>query len=223
MLHGGYDGVNFLDSSAKKLNDKSTSFDTSGAAEANYVAPGLVINPNGTGQTNSSVLSYTTAVDIMTDPMVVNINILGIPGIRETYITDYTLTKVRDYGLAYYIMDIPSYDDGGTRLYDESTTRPDVEKTVSSFDSRAIDNNYAGTYFPSVTIDDTVNEICAMSGTAETLPSPVTVITFEAGVVIASKFITAFTAFAAINTVAMMRKRAASLPTHGFSRTPFRI
>jgi hypothetical protein len=157
MLHGGYDGVNFLDSSAKKLNDKSTSFDTSGAAEANYVAPGLVINPNGTGQTNSSVLSYTTAVDIMTDPMVVNINILGIPGIRETYITDYTLTKVRDYGLAYYIMDIPSYDDGGTRLYDESTTRPDVEKTVSSFDSRAIDNNYAGTYFPSVTIDDTVN------------------------------------------------------------------
>jgi hypothetical protein len=157
MLHGGYDGVNFLDSSAKKLNDKSTSFDTSGAAEASYVAPGMIINPNGTGQTNSSVLSYTTAVDIMTDPMMVNINILGIPGIRETYITDYALTKVRNYGLAYYIMDIPSYDDNNTRLYDESTSRPDVEKTVSSFDSRAIDNNYAGTYFPSVTIDDTVN------------------------------------------------------------------
>jgi phage tail sheath protein FI len=55
-------------------------------------------------------------------------------------------------------MDIPNYDDSGNRLYDDSTARPDVEKSASSFDSRAIDNNFAGTYFPDVFIDDTTNK-----------------------------------------------------------------
>ncbi len=158
MMCGGYDGVNFLDRDARRLNDKSTSFDALGGAEVSYVAPGMLINPNGTGQTNSTVLSYTTAIDIMTDPMVVNTNILVIPGIRESFITDYAMKKVRDYGLAFYVMDIASYDDESNRLYDDSTTRPDVDKTAAALDTRAVDNNYVGTYFPNVFIDDTTNK-----------------------------------------------------------------
>jgi len=157
MMYGGYDGVNILDRDAKRLNDKSTSFDAGGGAESSYVAPGMLINPNGAGQSNSTVLSYTTAIDIMTDPMMVKTNILAIPGIRESFITDYAMKKVRDYGLAYYVMDIPSYDDSSNRLYDDSTARPDVDKTASAFDTRAVDNNYAGTYFPNVFIDDQTN------------------------------------------------------------------
>lgn len=157
LMYGGYDGVNFLDRDARRLNDKSTSFDADGGAETSYVAPGMLINPNGTGQSNSTVLSYTTAIDVMTDPMVVNTNILTIPGIRESFITDYAMRKVRDYGLAFYVMDIPSYDDEATRLYDDSTGRPDVEKTAAALDTRAVDNNYAGTYFPNVFIDDLTN------------------------------------------------------------------
>lgn len=157
MMFGGYDGVNFLDRNARRLNDKASSFDAGGGAEISYVAPGLLINPNGTGQSNSTVLSYTTAIDIMTDPMVVNTNILTIPGIRESFISDYAMKKVRDYGLAFYVMDIASYDDLATRLYDDSTGRPDVEKTAAALDTRAVDNNYAGTYFPNVFIDDATN------------------------------------------------------------------
>lgn len=157
LMFGGFDGVNFLDRDARRLNDKSTSFDTGGAADVNYIAPGLKINPNGAGQSNASVLSYMTAIDIMTDPMVVNTNILAIPGIRESFVTDYAMKKARDYGLAFYVMDIPSYDDLGARLYDDSTTRPDVEKTNAAVDTRAIDNNYAATYFPNVFIDDATN------------------------------------------------------------------
>lgn len=158
MLCGGYDGVNFLDRDAVRLNDRATSFDAGGGAEANYVAPGMLINPNGTGQANSSVLSYMTAIDIMTDPMIVNSNILAVPGIRESFVTDYAMRKNREYGLAYCVIDIPSYDDTGARLYDDSTTgRSDVEKTTAAFDGRVIDNNYAGTYYPSVFIDDATN------------------------------------------------------------------
>jgi hypothetical protein len=157
MMFGGYDGVNILDKNARRLNDKSTSFDALGGAEQSYVAPGMLINPNGTGQSNSSVLSYTTAIDIMTDPMVVNTNILNIPGIKESFVTDYAMKKVRDYGLAFYVMDIPSYDDASNRLYDDSTARPDVEKTAAALDTRAVDNNYVGTYFPNVFVDDETN------------------------------------------------------------------
>jgi phage tail sheath protein FI len=42
-------------------------------------------------------------------------------------------------------------------LFDDDTTKPDVGKTTTNFESRAIDNNYVATYFPDVQIDDPVN------------------------------------------------------------------
>lgn len=158
FMYGGYDGVNILDKNARRMNDKSTSFDVGGGAEGTYVSPGMLTNMNGSGQSNSTVLSYTTAVDIMTDPLVVNTNILAIPGIRESFITDYAAKKVRDYGLAYYVMDVPTYDDSTLRLYDDSTGKPSIDQTATTFDGRAIDNNYVGTYFPDVFIDDPTNK-----------------------------------------------------------------
>jgi hypothetical protein len=161
FMYGGFDGVNYLDRDARRLNDKSTSFDADvlsvGGAASNYTASGFGAAVNGTGKENNGVASYNTAVDIMTDPYAVGINILSIPGIREPYINDLTSKKVRDYGLALHLMDIPSYSDEGYRLYDDSTLKPSVQKTVNIFDARSIDNNYVSTYFPDVFIDDGVN------------------------------------------------------------------
>lgn len=157
FMAGGWDGTNILDRDARRLNDKAASFDAGGGAAVGYTAPGLGINPSGTGQSNSTVSSYKTAVDIMTDPMTVNTNILAIPGIRESFITEYAMGKVRDYGLAFYVMDIAAYDDSANRLYDDSTARPSIDQTASQFDSRAIDNDYTGTYYPDVVIDDATN------------------------------------------------------------------
>lgn len=157
MMYGGFDGLNSLDKNARRMNDRATSFDAGGGAEASYIPPGFKVNQNAVGQFNSNVSSYTTAIDIMTDPMIVNTNILAIPGIKESFITDYAMKKIKDYGLAYYVMDIPSYDDSMERLYDDSSGRPDVDRTASALDTRAVDNNYAGTYFPNVFIDDATN------------------------------------------------------------------
>jgi len=157
FMAGGWDGVNILDKNSRRMNDKATSFDVGGGAYSSYIAPGLGYNPNGSGKLNSNVYSYKTAIDIMTDPLTVNTNILALPGIRESYLSDYAMNKVKDYGLAYYVMDIPNYDDSSNRLYDDSTARPSVDQTVNTFDGRVIDNNYAGTYFPDVFIDDPVN------------------------------------------------------------------
>jgi Phage tail sheath protein subtilisin-like domain len=157
FMYGGFDGVNFLNRDARRLNDKSVSFDPTGGASSNNDIDGFVSNPAGQDVSNNGVASYLTAVDIMTNPIEANNNILAVPGIREPYVTDQTMQKVRDYGLAMYVMDIPSYDDDGNRLYDDSTAKPNINLTTSNFDGRAIDNNYAAVYYPDIFIDDATN------------------------------------------------------------------
>lgn len=158
LMRGGFDGVNILDKSARRLNDKSVSFDSLGGAESSYVSPGLAQNQAGQTTSNNSVVAYKTAIDIMTNPLYVNTNILAIPGIRESYLTSYASQKTSEYGLAIYLMDIATYDDVATRLYDDSTSRPDVTNTAKLFDGRALNNNYSAAYFPDVFIDDSVNK-----------------------------------------------------------------
>ena len=156
-MYGGFDGVNILDKNAARLNDKGTSVDTGGAASTTYVSPGMVSNVNGTGKNNNGVASYNAAINMMTDPWVVNTNILAIPGIREPLVTNNAAKKVRDYGKAIYLMDIPQYDEDVNRLFDDKKVKPDVEKTEELFSGRGLDNNYAAAYFPDVQIDDEIN------------------------------------------------------------------
>jgi len=158
FMQGGFDGLNILDSAAARMNDKATSFETPlGAASTTYVSPGLTTNQAGVGVDNNSVNSYITAVDVMTDALQVNVNLLALPGIREDYITNYTSKKVRDYGLSMYVMDLPNYDDNNNRIYDDSTAKINIENTASTFEDRTFDNNYVATYFPNVYINDAVN------------------------------------------------------------------
>jgi len=158
FLHGGFDGVNILDRSARRMSDKAVSFDALGGAEATYVSPGLAQNQAGTATSNNTVVAYKTAIDIMTNQFYVNTNILTIPGVRESYVTNYAAQKTKEYGMAMYLMDIAGYDDTNSRLYDDSTTRPDVTNTAKAFDGRAVDNDYSATYFPDVFVQDVVNK-----------------------------------------------------------------
>lgn len=157
IFQGGFDGFNILDADAARMNDKASSSDTDGGASAAYVSPGLTSNVAGSGQLNSTVFSYKTAARIMTDEFSVNTHLLAIPGIRDSFITDEASKLVRANGLQMFVMDMVSYDENLNRLFDDSSTRPDIEKTSGQFDSRALDNNYVATYFPDVTIDDLVN------------------------------------------------------------------
>ena len=163
FMYGGFDGTNFLDRDARRMNDKSVSFDA--GASSTFIPNGFLTtdvdvnakNPSGNDVDNNGVVSYLTAVDIVTNPREANNNIVTVPGIREPYITDLVSKKVRDYGMAIHIMDIPAYSDSISRIYDDSTAKANVNITCSTFDSRVIDNNYVATYFPDVYIDDSVN------------------------------------------------------------------
>ena len=157
FMYGGFDGTNLLERNARRLNDKSVSFDAGGGAASSNDISGFTTNPSGKNVDNNGVASYNTAINIATDPMIANNNILAIPGIRETFINDEAMSKVRDYGLAMHVMDIPAYDDSGTRLYDDSTAKPNINRICNELDARNIDNDYVAAYFPDVFIDDPTN------------------------------------------------------------------
>jgi len=165
-MHGGFDGLNILDSDVGYMNDRASSTESGGKA-GSTVNGGLGLantadnTMSGRGLENSTVASYRSAVQIMTDPFNVNTNILAIPGIRDPFITDYAGDKTREYSKAIYLMDVPAYglQDGttSTRLFAGDTLKPDVRETVEQFAGRATDNNYVSTYFPDVVADDTDN------------------------------------------------------------------
>lgn len=162
ILQGGFDGVNILDKNSKRLIDRATSTESSsigyGAAHASYTPTGFGSNQNGSSLDNSAIFSYRTAIDIMTEPNISNMNVLAIPGIREPLITDYALEKTRDkHQMSFAVIDIPQYDSTGVRVFDGETTRfVDPDQTANTFDGRALDFNNGAAYFPSVVRKDDI-------------------------------------------------------------------
>jgi hypothetical protein len=152
-IGGGFDGLNILDKDLSKLNDRSTSQEEGGCATSDYATVGLG-NVSGVGSENNNINSYKIAVDIMTDPMVVNHNMLFVPDIRDSLMTDHIMSRVKKNGMIMYVMDMPSYDEDVNRLFEDSTKKPDIDRTIQKFQTRFIDNNFTATYYPDVTIED---------------------------------------------------------------------
>ena len=161
-MYGGFDGLNILDKDVGYMTDKAAATDTGGKAGSDWSGGlGLYGTDDGSmmgkGKQNNVVFSYRKAVEMMTDPMVVNTNILAVPGIRDPYITDLALEKNKDYAMAIYLMDMQHYDEDENRLFNDSAAKVSVRETAESFESRRVDNNYSATYFPDVYIEDPVN------------------------------------------------------------------
>jgi hypothetical protein len=163
IMQGGFDGVNILDKHAATLDDRSTSTEgrsdgTYGNVHGSFVSPGFDYNQNGTGLANNSVNSYREAARIITDSIASNVNVVAVPGQRDSQVTDYYADKTRDFGLALYVMDLPNYDASGGRIFDgETSLHTDPQKVANSLESRAIDNEFAASYYPDVVIDDETN------------------------------------------------------------------
>ena len=178
IFYGGFDGLNILDYDVSRMNDRASSSDEGGKARADFVDDALLhakditapdadpqepTNTSGAGRQNNVVASYRKATSMMTDPMTVNTNILCIPGIRDSFVTDWAADKTKAYSKAIYLMDIPCLTEDGTRLFagtpHHARLKPDVRETAEAFESRALDNNYSATYFPDVYIDDPLNNL----------------------------------------------------------------
>jgi hypothetical protein len=158
VMFGGFNGLNILDKEQAYMTDKGTSAENGGGSNSSFTSPGFATNQAGTSRRNNSVASYRIAGRLITDPFISNINVLAVPGQREPLVTDFIGDAVRTYGLAQYLVDIPSYDSDVIRVFDGDTGRyVSVNRTADMFESRAVDNVYMSAYFPNVVVEDTVN------------------------------------------------------------------
>jgi len=158
MFYGGFDGLNIMDSAAARMGDRATSTEPGGLAAGgatNISRSGLGYDPNGNGLSNNAVNSYRVASKLMTDKLTVNTNIIATPGIKDPLVTDYIMRRLPTYALEMYLLDIPSYSDSNTRIFEDSTLKPNVIKTADALTSRAPNSNYSATYFPDVYVNDT--------------------------------------------------------------------
>jgi phage tail sheath protein FI len=161
VFYGGFNGLNVLDRDNRNMTDRAASTEASVAAigsgkASGDIEVGLKQNAAGIGKDNNVIAAYRAATDILTDEFSSNVNVLAIPGIRDSFVTTYAGDAVKNFSKAMFIRDIPSYDDSGNRLWIDSTVRTNVRSTTETFTGLSIDNNYVATYFPDVYVQDEV-------------------------------------------------------------------
>ncbi|MBP04460.1 MAG: hypothetical protein CMA72_06730, partial [Euryarchaeota archaeon] len=138
-VQGGFDGVNIFD------DDKSNLLDVAIKRE--------VADSNQGGINGPTVQSYRKAIDILEEKSDVDIQLLAIPGIRQSQVTDYAIDAVENRFDALYIMDIPVSDAENNEITG-SAGLPNVTNTVTTFKGRPLDSSFAAAYFPDVVVTD---------------------------------------------------------------------
>ena len=139
-LQGGFDGTNIFDAEKSKLSNVAAKREMD-----DETAQGGTAGP--------TVSAYRKAVDVMGSKSDVEIQLLAIPGIRHTSVSDFAISAVEGRFDALYIMDIEERDQTNT-VITSSAQNPHVAHTVSDFKNRSLDTSFAAAYFPDVTVRD---------------------------------------------------------------------
>ena len=97
----------------------------------------------------SNVDAFKSGIDEMSNPEIVDINVLATPGIdfsNNTTLIRYALDIVEDRTDIIYVMDAPRITSG--------LIKATPEDVVSRLEATGIDSNYAATYWPWIQIED---------------------------------------------------------------------
>jgi len=139
-LQGGFDGVDVFNKDKRDL--------TNNAAKRE-----IDDETNQGGTAGSTISAYRKAVDIMASTSDVDIQLLSVPGMRHSAISDYAIDAMENRFDAMLIMDIEERDQFNT-VITSSVQNPHVANTVTAFKNRALDSSFAAAYFPDVTVTD---------------------------------------------------------------------
>ena len=111
-------------------------------------------------QNDYALNTLRQAVDLLADPEIADYNLLAVPGITNTQITDQMLQVCADRGDALAVVDIQDVYTPFTETelaYSNVTKRAGkVSDAVRTLENRQINNSYGCTYYPWVQIQDTV-------------------------------------------------------------------
>ena len=142
MMQGGFDGVNVFDKHQTNLTNTSAKREMDDST-------------NQGGVEGPTVAGFRQALDIMGTKADVDIQLLAIPGMRHSSITDYAIDVVESRFDAMYIMDIEERDAFNTVV---TGTLPEGESvnvtyTTEAFKGRALDTSFTAAYFPDVQVN----------------------------------------------------------------------
>jgi hypothetical protein len=109
----------------------------------------------GSERGNYAVYTLRRAIDSMRDPETVECNLVAMPGITNSGVTNHLINTVEDRADALAIVDVeggyvPTHESNS----DESLRLGSVTSTVNSLKARALNTSYACTYYPWVKIND---------------------------------------------------------------------
>lgn len=139
FMQGGFDGVNIFDEDEQKLTNTAATAD---------------IEDVNRGQNNGpTVKAYAKALEVMQNLTNADIQLLAMPGIRHSYLTNLALTAVENRFDALYIMDLEQFD-GNNSMVTSSVQLPSVEYTTQAARDRSLNSSFGAAYFPDVVMTD---------------------------------------------------------------------
>ena len=144
FMQYGWDGVNITSEKEKELNQTA-----------------LFKAASNNGWNTNVANAYRTAIRLITQPEITDINLLAVPDIRDALITDYAVERCEERFDCMYIMDIENVGDSSVKLNSiTSSVSPLVSDTVTTFEARGVDTNFAASYWPDVKLfDESTNKM----------------------------------------------------------------
>jgi phage tail sheath protein FI len=144
FLQGGFNGVRIFDEDASNLTNVSI------VEEMNNTNRGTALGPTN--------IAYNKALDLVGDATEVDVQLLAIPGIRHSIVTDRALQVVENRFDALYLMDIDQYDTSNL-LITASSQQTSVRYSTSNFRNRGLNSSFGAAYFPDVNMNDGFNGV----------------------------------------------------------------
>ena len=135
MMNGGFEGLNIL--------------------EREPFANRLLISK--TAQNSYAYASLERAINAVSDPDVVECNIMSAPGVTNTNITNKLLEVAENRGDTLAVIDLPGGYEPDTESSQSAASRiGSVSDTISQLNQRNLNNSYGCAYYPWVQVNDTV-------------------------------------------------------------------
>lgn len=133
-LHGGFDGLDITEAEPFRNSQWAA-----GATE----------------QTNYAFNSVKVAVDTCSDPEVVEMNMISVPGVTNTALTEHTIKVCEDRADALAVIDIEGgYTPPSENADSEQDRGGSVQTAVTNLSQRGLNTSYGCTYYPWVQARD---------------------------------------------------------------------
>lgn len=144
VVQGGFSGTNIFNRDANLLTNKAV------VEELNNTTRGLATN-------GPTVNSYKKALALVSDKTEVPMQVMVVPGIRDSYLTDEAMSVAElDRNDVLYLMDLEELDVNANVITD-TESMINVRNTITNLRNRGLNTSFAATYFPDAILRDTEN------------------------------------------------------------------